>query len=332
MHLRRTLLPAVGAEEGAAALARVLMRRGGRVRDAVAATLVAALEPGTRLFSPTAIVEADIVVAWVLDETDLEPEPDVWDPLLARELSAELGGFAVSVETSRSFGRAGRAVFFAGRTVEFISDNPEEQPLAIGQARDRDGDEPAFERVYAGFADLYTRLTGWPYPAPDAGTRLASVMVMGCPCVSGWRPHAGEERPLALAVFPLAGEREFAAVWEALPATATAQWRWRPALTSPADIPYVVLAREGGLDAALCEALAGRLDIPAAAVGLTEPGVPFESWRAQPGRPAQRGFGLGAAELVQCLMSAVSALGERPGILRIGRRQERAPALAEREG
>jgi hypothetical protein len=295
MHLRRTFTPAVGADEGAAALARALMRRGGRVCDAAAAVVA----PGARLFSPAAIVEAGVAVAWVLDEAGLEP--DLWDPLLALDISTELGGFAVSIGTSRNLGRAGRAVFFAGRTIEFVSDNPE-----------------GFERVYAEFAELYTRLTGWPYPAPDEGMRLGPVVATGCDCVPEWRPQAGEERPLALAVFPLVGETEFTAAWEGLATTVTAKWRWRQALTAPAAIPYVLLAREGGLDAALCEALAGRLDVPAAAVELTEPGMAFQWWSAQPGQPARHGFGIGAADFLQCLMSAVSALGERPGILRIG--------------
>lgn len=311
MDLRRTFLPAIGAEEGAAALARVLTRSGSRVRGAGAA----ALAPGARLFQPTEIVEAGGVTAWMFDETTAEP--DVWDPLLTRDLSAETGGFAVSVDASRGLGQAGCAVFFAGRTLAFLSENLGEAPSAIGFAPDRGMAMPASQRVHAAFVGFYTQLTGLPYPAPDAGRRLAPVTATGCHRASSWRPRAGDERPLALAVFPLVAADEFAAAWDTVEAAVATAWRWRPARTLPAGIPYIVLTREGQLDMALCDALTRRLDVPAAAIGLNEPGAEFDWWRAQPGQVAQHGASLGAAAFVHRLMPALSALGERPGILTV---------------
>lgn len=316
MHLRRTFLPAVGAAEGGAALERVLLRRGCRLDGIEAGADIAVPEPETRLFASGAIAQGGVAVAWLLDET--AAEPDLWDPLLARELSAELGGFAVSIEASRSLGRSGWAVFFAGRTIEFVSENRGEAPLALGSARDRDRADPVGKDIHAEFGDLYTQLTGWPCPAEEGMASHLSIVATGCPPPPGWRPRATEEKPLALAVFPLVDEAQFAAVWQAVATADAATWRRRPVFTAPAGIPYVVLSRDGDPDVALYEALARRLDVPAAAVGLAGPGATFASWRVQPGEAAQRGSGGGAAALVACLMPALSALGERPGILHIG--------------
>lgn len=307
MPVRRTFLPAVGAAEGAAALARVLAQRGCEVRapgdgeDAPAS--------GMRVFRAAGVVQSGVDVAWVLEES--AAEAGGWDAALAQALSAQTSGFAVSVETSRTPGRAGYAVFFAGRSIEFISENQAQATFAEGLAS---------EGVYAAFAQVYPLLTGWPFPEPQKWAELKPVAAAQCPAEPAGRPMPDEPGEadvagkLALAVFPLVAGDEFSAAWRGVAPTAMTNWTWQAAETATAGIPYVMLTRAGDLDVALCESLAAQFDVPAAAVGLNGPGAPFDWWRAQ---PSQRGAGVGAESFAGALMPAMSALGERPGIIRL---------------
>src|ERR1039457_5890985 len=107
----KSFVPAVNYEEDAAVLPRTLARRGCRLEPVPSRTggaltqTRAELNSGQRLFTQFARVAAGGTVTWVLDEVPAGFEP--WDPLLAREISAELGGFAVGMEASRNIGRFG---------------------------------------------------------------------------------------------------------------------------------------------------------------------------------------------------------------------------------
>jgi hypothetical protein len=323
LHLMQSFMPAVNYEEGAAALAGILARRNCRMEPVTSHTasafaeLRAAVGTGTRLFTQFSFVEAGGIETWVLDETPAGFE--LWDPLLARELSAELGGFAVSMEASRNLGRLGYAVFFAGRTIEFTSEDPYRGRFDAGRLPSDESTATRIERVYPTFTDLYTLLSGSPASGLlwERGTHLSSLVVNGCPCEVAWHPHAEDETPLALVVFALAEEQEFTKAWQELGAMRPPGWHWRATATTSSQIPYVLLTRDGGLDIALCDALARRLDVPAAAVALHTPGGAFDWWNAQPGMATRHGQALGAAEFVQRLMPATVALGERPGIMRV---------------
>lgn len=83
-----------------------------------------------------------------------------WDPLLIRDLSTDLGGFAVSTEPSRTTGHYGYAVFFAGRTIEFTSHDGAGGNVGTGKASSEKPPATLDERVHSALADLYTRLTG----------------------------------------------------------------------------------------------------------------------------------------------------------------------------
>ncbi|WP_224041505.1 hypothetical protein [Paraburkholderia unamae] len=299
--MRRTFLPAVGAAEGAAALARVLAQRGCEVREHGDGANAPA--SGMRVFRAAGVVQSGVDVAWVLEES--AAEAGGWDAALAQALSAQTGGFAVSVETSRSPGRAGYAVFFAGRSIEFISENQAQAAFAEGLAS---------EGVYAAFAQVYPLLTGWPFPELQTWAELKPVAAAQCPAEPAGRPMPDEPGKLALAVFPLVAGDEFSAAWRGVAPTAMTNWTWQAAETATAGIPYVMLTRAGDLDVAVCESLAAQFDVPAAAVGLNGPGAPFDWWRAQ---PSQRGAGVGAESFAGALMPALSALGERPGIIRL---------------
>jgi hypothetical protein len=323
----KTFMPAVLEKEGDAALARILARSGCRVERVVSHTvedqleLQAALGPGMRLFTQFALAAPGSPTVWVLDETTAGIE--WWNPLLAHELSADLGGFAVSAEASRTLGRYGYAVFFAGRTIEFTSYDYVGGRFDAGQPS---GESTATldERVYPAFTDLYTRLTDSPASGLLWGqdTRLSSSVAKCFEWQSAWRPRTEDEPPLALAVFALAEEREFSTTWDELAAGRPASWRWHASRTTISQIPYVLLTRDGELDTALCNALARRLNVPAAAVAVHAPGAPFTWWNLQPGEATRHGQARGAAEFADRLMPATVALGERPGVLRI--RRERA--------
>ncbi|MGH3901551.1 MAG: hypothetical protein ACRDTA_25515 [Pseudonocardiaceae bacterium] len=323
LHLLRSFVPEVQEEEAAAALARVLASRGCRVERAISHTagalaeLRAALSPGMRLLTQFSSATSGGPAAWILDETTAGL--DLWDPLLAHELSAALGGFAVSAEASRSLGRHGYAVFFAGRTIEFTSNDSDCERLDVGDVPSGESTATLIERVYPAFTDLYTRLTGSPASSLlwEQDTRLTSAVASGSQREAVWRPRMENEPPLALAIFALAEEREFTVAWEELAAGRPATWRWHAAATSTSQISYVLLTRDGGLDMALFDALARRLDVPTAAVAMRAPGAPFAWWNAQPGEAPHHGQARGAAEFVQRLMPATVALGERPGVLRI---------------
>jgi hypothetical protein len=325
MDLMRSFLPSISSEEGGDALARVLARRGCRTQPLTAHTaaalpdLQAGLSPGTRLFTHFVSGASDRPAAWVLDETTAGV--DLWDPLLARELSAEFGGFVVNAQASRSLGRCGSAVFFAGRTIEFTLDDPVSGRFDLGGSPQAGSTVARIEHTLPALADLYAQLTGYPasdlFGEPDI--LLSSVVARGCPCETAWRPSCQDEAQLALAVFALAAHQEFAAAWDETGGAGSVDWHWRAVTTPAAEIPYILAMREGGLDMSFCEALAHRLDVPAAAVAVRAPGLAFDWWSAQPGEVPQYGQALGAVAFVQHLMPAMVALGERPGILRIVR-------------
>jgi hypothetical protein len=138
-----------------------------------------------------------------------------WDPLLVRDLSTDLGGFAVSTEPSRTPGHYGYAVFFAGCTIEFTSHDGAGGNVGTGKASSEKPPATLDERVHSALTDLYTRLTGssasgmkWK---PD--TRLSSTIAKCPERVSEWRPSMNNEPPLAMAVFVLTEAQEFSVTW-----------------------------------------------------------------------------------------------------------------------
>jgi len=326
LHVIRSFIPDLRDEEGAAALSRVLARGGNRVEEIVSHTAAELLElqfglrPGMRLLTHFESTAPGSPTAWVLHEATAGLES--WNPWMAHELSADLGKFAVTVESSRSLGCYGYGVFFAGRTVEFASANYAnyiDRPYEARQKSPVESEASLDESVYATFADLYVQLTASPSSGmlPGEGARLTSVITSGPQRELPWRPSAAEERPLSLAVFALIDEREFAAAWDSL--NPGPGWFRHVAATPTSQLPYVVLTREGALDTALNHALAKCLDVSVAAIALPAPCASFVWWSAQPQEVPRQGEGQGALEFVRCLMPAMVALGERPGILHIGR-------------
>lgn len=325
VHLIRSFAPSVDYEEGSVALMRILARRGCTIRqvtrDASGTNLEdAGLDSNGRSFTQFSTVAPDGSVTWVLDESRVAFEP--WDALLIRELSAELGGFVVGMESSRNRSRFGFAVFFAGHAIEFLQDNPSEGRIEVGRPSPGDSEAADNDRIPEAFTELYTQLTGSGPSSlfEERNTQLSTFVTGGGLRESPWRPSPDDDQPpLALALFALVEQNEFAAAWRELGADHLPMWHWQATATALTQVPYVLLTRDGGLDAELCNALARRLDVPAAAVALHAPGTPFDWWHVQPKDRPHYGQSLGAVEFAHCLMPATVALGERPGMLRLPR-------------
>ncbi len=300
----RSVVPALSPDDGARALEQLLARRGYRIEERVAHTpgrqlldLQAALRPGMRLLTQSSAPARSGPGAWVLDET-LGPGTagDGWD--MARRLSADLGAFVAHAQMRRQASHFEHGLFLAGRTVVMERDMAE---AAAQAALDED----------------YRRLSGWP--ATDlrwsVDQPLATLVVSGVPADAA----AATPQPppaLALALFALAEEPAFAEQWAArADAARSAGWRWQAALTDT-ELPYVVLARDGGVDAVLFDELARALDVPAVMVTLDEGGF---DWRVrQPGAAVEAGRGHGSDELLRRLAAATSAIGACPGVIRVG--------------
>ena len=328
VQLLQAFVPAIDAEELAGALERSLARR---CYTELERLRLPASVAGAEVMGRIAAHPGSSAIAWFLPPVVRGVHPAAlhwlhidrrrWDPALVRALSAEVGGFAAAVESTRTRDEAGAALFYAGRTVELACSDPDHREVRVGMPGSSPlfapgmADEEALERFYGWFSEA---AEGWPedFRWPSKGeVHIWHVMP---PPDDPYALEPADDPPLARALFPFVGAEEFRAALASLVRRpeATEGWRWLARESAIAGVPYVLLEREGRLDEERVLALAHPCNATATAVELPPQGRPFRWLEVEEGERVTRGEGQGAAPLLYLLGGVAVLFAEASGALR----------------
>lgn len=249
----------------------------------------------------------------------IRAEPDApWEPDLVRALSGVLGGYGVAVESWSLRGQYGGAVFYAGHTIELERSDGEHGDLHVGGPSGPSGglDET---RANADFVRRWCSLTEGAtldlWPASRGRSRSWIVSRSARPSISEMLEEE-RERGWSRAAFGPVEESDFRDALGSLASTHASAGRWLPRVTPGAEVPFVLLDREGPLDQALVSALSQRLQAFVTAVELRGIGLPFR-WLEGDGQAVETtGQEQGADALEQLWNRFSVCLGASPGVVR----------------
>lgn len=316
VHFVQAFFPEVEGPEATEILERQLGPAGYRVEERLALgegeifpALGVALKrhPGAGAFILFARPGEALPPATLLDTC---PAPDRrWDPALVRALSRGIGGYAVALESWRGREEYRLGVFYAGHTVEldlFDGRRPPSQRLP-----DEEWAQAGYLRHWTGLADGVDLDLG---PAPAVRPQAWIVRDLR-PLAPPAPLDAGSEPALGRAAFGPVEEAAFREVFEQLAPSPPPSLRWLARTTYGAEVPFVLVDRDGALDDALVAERARRLDVFVAAAELSGPGRSFR-WLAGHGAALQGGLRRGAFDLEALWRGFSVCLGASPSCVR----------------